>query len=872
MNFIKQAPIKYKLILMIMLTTISALLIAGIAFVIIDQNTVRKTMTERLETLSKVIADRSTAAIIFGDQESALQMVSALKQDTSVLAACTYTLPHELFAFYKRSEAITCPEKIQQHGVVFEGNYLLLTQSIFLKQKSIGTLHIIASLNEIKERFLWFSLIALIIILITSIVAFYLSRKLQDYITKPLLKLKDTTEYISNNADYSQQLQRGEDDEIGALYRSFSKMIEHIRTRELARDVAEKALRDNEHNLAITLDSIGDAVIATDATGNVTRMNKVAEQLTGWLLKEALGKNLKNVFPILNADSRQPIANPIEKVMSTGEIVYLSNHTTLISKDGTEYQIADSAAPIRDKNGNILGMVLAFNDVTEQYQLREAASKSKRDLQAIMDHSPAVIYVKDTEGRYTFANQQFEKLFHIQREDLIGKTDHDILPLDTANEVQRNDKAVLAVGRSLELEEIVPHDDGPHTYVSIKFPLINEKGNIYSICGISTDITERKQQEVQLRRSQKMDALGKLTGGIAHDYNNMLGVILGYSELLENQLTDQPKLADYVSQILHASKRGAELTKKLLAFTRHKSTQSDIFDINTLLLNEKHLLEKTLTVRIKLVLGLMDNLWPVRLDSGDLEDAVINMSINAMHAIKGNGQLTIQTSNEVINKMDAQRLNLIQGDYVLLSITDTGYGMNEETKGKIFDPFFSTKGEKGTGLGLSQVYGFVERSNGAIKVYSEPGNGTKLVLYFPRCFENIFETSSRNENISNVLNGTETILVADDEPALLNLTSEILEGKGYHVICVENGKQALDILATEPVDLLLSDIIMPEMDGYHLAAIVQKKYPNMKIQLASGFADSYHADIVDDKLKHQLIHKPYTSLTLLKRIRELLDG
>jgi len=341
MSFIGPVSIKYKLILMIMLTTITALMISGIGFVIIDQNTTKKTMVERLNTLSRVIADRSTAAITFNDPLAATQMVSALKLETSVLAACTYTSSDELFAFYNSSETIHCPDEIQQEGVLFDENQLYLTRTILLNDKNIGTLHIIASLKEIKLRLQWFSLIAITLIIFTSIAAFYLSNLLQKNITNRLIKLSDTTEYISNNADYSQQLPYDTEDEIGALYRSFSKMIEQIHSREVARDVAEKSLRANEYNLSITLDSIGDAVIATDAAGNVTRMNAVAEQLTGWTIAEAKGRDVKNIFSIYDAHSRERIPNPVEKVLATGEIVYLSNHTTLTSKEGAEYHIAE---------------------------------------------------------------------------------------------------------------------------------------------------------------------------------------------------------------------------------------------------------------------------------------------------------------------------------------------------------------------------------------------------------------------------------------------------------------------------------------------------------------------------------------------------
>lgn len=399
----------------------------------------------------------------------------------------------------------------------------------------------------------------------------------------------------------------------------------------------------------------------------------------------------------------------------------------------------------------------------------------------------------------------------------------------------------------------------------------DDKGNAIKNYSTLQDITERIRQEEQLRRSQKMDALGKLTGGIAHDYNNMLAVITGYSELLEDELSEQPILANYAHEILHAGQRGAKLTKKLLAFSRKKSAVSESLDINTLLQDERHMLEKTLTARIELVFDLYDDLWSVWVDNGDLEDAIINISINAMHAIDGSGRLTIRTHNEKIGELDAQALDLVAGDYVTLSIADTGCGMDEATQEKIFDPFYSTKGDKGTGLGLSQVYGFVERSNGAIRVHSEPGHGSQFTLYFPRLQKSSSDDNEEQNNKAVDLSGKETILIVDDEAALLNLSCEILKQKGYKVICAENAPQALKILENESIDLLLSDLIMPEMDGYQLAAIVQEKYPEVKIQLASGFANDLNVDMIDDDLHQNLIYKPYQSQTLLRRIRELLD-
>ena len=269
----------------------------------------------------------------------------------------------------------------------------------------------------------------------------------------------------------------------------------------------------------------------------------------------------------------------------------------------------------------------------------------------------------------------------------------------------------------------------------IKIVSKNKYGEPSRIIGTHTDIAEEVQLEEQLRQSQKMDALGMLTGGVTHDYNNLLDVIIGYSELLKCSLADQPKLAKYVENILRASNQGTLLTNKLLSFTREKPAKLCKLNINNILQDQEDILKKVLTAQVELSIELADELWPVCLDSADLESAILNMSINAMHAMASmdsEGKLSIRTCNHPLNVHDARGLGVEPGDYVQLSLTDTGGGIAKINREKIFDPFFSTKKEKGTGLGLSQVYGFVTRASGAISVHSELGYGTKFSLYFPR--------------------------------------------------------------------------------------------------------------------------------------------
>ncbi|VAW68951.1 diguanylate cyclase/phosphodiesterase (GGDEF & EAL domains) with PAS/PAC sensor(s) [hydrothermal vent metagenome] len=894
-QLIQHLQIRHKLIIIIMSTVIFTLLLVGSALVISERYSARESMLNQLMTVSSIIGDRSTAALSFDDQRVALEVLSALDHESSVVLACIYDDTQSLFASHARHNTpapslldeqqsnsaplsentlTTCPAKPLVDSHRFRGDNFELFQTIRLEGEAIGTVYIRATLNELNKRVIQFILLVISMTFSAGLVAWFLASKQQAIISKPILDLATFARRISIEADYTARLPLGANDEIGTLNRSFNDMLEQIHQRQLARDIAELALSEREQDLRVTLNSIGDAVIVTDINGKITRMNPVAEHLTGWSFEQAQKHSLKTVFPIIDATTRKPIDNPVEKVIRSGETVFLSNHTTLVAKDGSELQIADSAAPIRNTDNKILGLILVFNDVTEQYHLREAAAKSERDLQAIMSNSPAAIYVIDNKGYFSFINQQFENFFHVRRKEVAGRTLSDIFPQDIAQILHKNNTHVLSTNQPMETEEVLIQAGALHTYASIKFPLFNEDNKAYAVCSISTDITEKRQQEEQLRRSQKMDALGKLTGGIAHDYNNLLGIIMGYAELLNDQLTDNPLLSKYTLDITRAAKRGSALTQKLLAFTRHKSADANQTNINALLKEQQFMLEKTLTARITLVLDLEPALWPVRIDSGDLEDAIINLSINASHAIDGNGQLTLRTHNEQLDKLDAQTQQLPPGDYILLSVTDTGRGMDENTREKIFDPFFSTKGEQGTGLGLSQVYGFVKRSKGEIKVYSEPGQGSRFALYFPRSkqTDTPVQVTDRVDKKRNLL-GHETLLVVDDEPDLVELASNILSTHGYQVHSAISAKQALSILEKTHIDLMISDVIMPVMDGYQLAALVQKKYPHIRIQMASGFADDRHniTANISNALHQNLLYKPYTSTTLLVHVRDLLD-
>lgn len=585
------------------------------------------------------------------------------------------------------------------------------------------------------------------------------------------------------------------------------------------------------------------------------------------------------------------ISNGVKTFLVAGFILFLfqqlvTRHLVAIASFIKDHDIRKDVKPLRldrkehspDKFDELDYVVAELNEM--RLDLKDSFSsiiESETRFRQLAENIDEIFWLGalDWSDIY-YISPAFERIFGISAEELYKQPRvwlELVHPDDREQVIADIPKSIAEIGDIIEFKDYrIIKQSGETCWIRARaYPIFNTDGKLIRVAGIAEDITAEIIMHEQLRRSQKMDALGKLTGGIAHDYNNILGVILGYSELLEDITEKDSRSIEFIQQIRHAGERGAKLAKKLLAFARQKPSDVDVMDINLALLEQQNMLEKTLTARIKLVLKLSDNLWLTEIDSGDFEDAILNMSINSMHAIPTNGQITIQTRNVHLNEMDARLLNISEGDYIEVNHIDTGKGMDDATKERIFEPFFSTKDDLGTGLGLSQVYGFVERSGGAIKIYSEEGRGSHFKIYLPRYHGEQEDGYKVKEKSSLHLKGTETILLVDDEAALIQLTFLMLKGQGYHVLCAENGKQALDILEQESIDLMISDVIMPEIDGYQLANIVKEKYPGIKIQLVSGYSDGRHVSMRrDDALSEQLIHKPYRAEVLLKRIRELL--
>ena len=529
-------------------------------------------------------------------------------------------------------------------------------------------------------------------------------------------------------------------------------------------------------------------------------------------------------------------------------------------------------------------MIHAIRDsrirVTEQRDVLKVQDDKLRTLSMATEQSPTSILIFSAGNIIEYVNPQFEITSGYSAKDVIDKPIEDLF-----KESRFDISLVAAINQTLaagkrwigEVAAVTKRGENYFMRLSVS-PILLEDGSVtHNIC-VAEDMTEHKKNEDILRNSQKMDAVGQLTGGIAHDFNNLLGIIMGNLELLQLTLKDNPKALERIDSALAGATRGAQLTRKLLNFSRQDHKKQQLTQINLFVENLRELIAKSVTASIQVEIHLEEHLWPVEIDSGDLEDAILNLSLNARDAMPNGGVLVIETANKqvdgnFVNENPGSR----EGDFVVISVSDSGTGISEGVRKKIFDPFFSTKEfGKGSGLGLSMVYGFVQRSGGNIQISSEEGNGTAFHIYLPRAIDGQIEQIDDEKQVE-LPRGSETILVVDDEKGLATSTEKYLQQLGYKTLAAYSGKEALEIFSTtEGIDLIFSDVVMPEMDGFELAFTAAEQQSSIKILLTSGFT-SKHMELRSEykeahrKFAKQLLSKPYNLRELAIAVRRILD-
>lgn len=648
------------------------------------------------------------------------------------------------------------------------------------------------------------------------------------------------------------------------------------RTEELARTV--DALRQEVNvrgaqevdlrRLAAIVESSDDAIIAITLNGTVTDWNPGAERMLGYARSEMIGQPISRIIP---PDRLGEPNRSLQRLIAGDQV---DRHETVrVRKDGSQIHVSMTVSPLRDMQGKIVGDSAIFRDISARKTIEDALRRSEAGFRSLVHNAPYGILRTKPDGRIVQANPAMVRMLGYASEQ-------EMLSLNMAKDVYRRPEeraeATAWTGKQdavhgVDLEW--RRKDGSMFAVRCDTHVVmDSEGFLEFLETFVEDVTERREMELQLRQGQKMEAIGRLAGGIAHDFNNLLGVISGYAELVSEQIDPVGEVHNSVAQIRKAAERASALTRQLLAFSRQQVLETRILDLNLIVEDMVKMLPRLLGEDIELQAALDPGLGAVKADQGQIEQVLLNLAVNARDAMPGGGRLAIKTGRvRFDSEIAVKHPSMTPGNYVLLSVSDTGLGMDKLTQAHIFEPFFTTKERgRGTGLGLATLYGFVKQIGGYVWVESEPGVGSSFEIYLPVACE---ETPQNGPVVATTASGhgEGTVLLVEDEESLRTLTRNILEQGGYTVIEACNGMEAVEIAteATGPIHLLLTDMVMPGMNGRAVAEKVEKLHPGIRIAYMSGYTGFTTREAAS--LNGIIIAKPFTRNILLQKLSEALE-
>ena len=630
------------------------------------------------------------------------------------------------------------------------------------------------------------------------------------------------------------------------------------------RKETEARLRASEERLHSAFAHAAAGIFITDLQGRFLEVNRAFCDMLGREEAELLGASYQNVaYPDDLERDRRVLAQMIRQ-----EIPGFVGQERFIRKNGDLLCARVSVSLARDSSGAPTHVVCLIEDITEQLRAENDLQRSQQRYRSIVENTHEGICMCDVQQRVTYSNARLNTMLGYGRDACLDcsafhfENDQD----ESQKRFERRKKGI-----SESYETRLRHNNGSVLWASASSsPLQNDKGQFAGALCMFSDITERKKLESQLQHSQKIEAIGRLAGGIAHDFNNLLTVILGYSSILERKLSSQDPLTANVLEIRKAGERAAALTQKLLAFTRKQVQSARVFSVNDLIREAQAMLQRLIGEPIRLLAELDPDAGNIKADTGQMEQVLMNLAVNSRDAMPKGGQFLIETERQELDTDAAKVRGLQPGPYVVVSVTDTGCGMDDQTKSKIFEPFFTTKDPGiGTGLGLSTVLGIVNQSGGSISVYSELNVGTTFKIYLPLVDDPVSAAEPARRTAGSAHG--ETILLVEDDPRIRNLAASVLREHGYSVLESASAEDALANQAALPsVDLLLTDIVMSGMNGRELAEKVVASHPHMRVLYMSGYTENAvtQQGLLDPGLN--FLPKPFLPDDLLAKTAEVL--
>ncbi len=643
-----------------------------------------------------------------------------------------------------------------------------------------------------------------------------------------------------------------------------------------SRKLTELSLKDAGERLRSLFDNTAEGIFQSSADGSYVNVNPALARIYGYESPEAMMAELTDIrhqLYILPERRSQFVALLDRRDRVT------NFESQVRRRDGAIIWITENARAVRDERGKLLYYEGTVEEITDRKRAQDELARERNMLRTVIDAWPDIIYVKNLEGRYVLSNRAHTRnLGMTEPHEIVGRRPEDFFVASRASALSQEDDEIMRTGKPiLNREEVrISDNNDQRWFLCAKLPLYDAAGKITGLVAMRRDITEHKQTAEQLRQSQKMEAVGRLAGGIAHDFNNILTAILGYSEMIARNAVDDPVLKRDIEQIHAGGLRAAALTQQLLTFSRKQVTLPKPLNVNDVVRGMLQMLQRLIGENIRLEVRFTEAIDLVKADVHQLEQVIMNLVLNARDAVRDSGFILIETSQVHLDALSVQqKLDVVPGPHVRLSISDDGVGIPKSIQERIFEPFFTTKDQgKGTGLGLATSYGIIQQSGGYICVHSEEGVGSTFSVYLPAVTKEKKDAPVEPMD-QEMPGGKEVILVAEDDHAVRLLTSKLLARLGYQILEACDGEEALALFqksGAPRVDLLLTDVVMPNLGGKDLARQVRVLSPETRILFTSGYNEEQILlkGIANDQIA--FISKPFSTRGLALKIREVLDA
>ncbi len=899
---LRDVSIDKKLTLLVLTFSGMILLLACIVFIIYDYNNLRSEMVGKTCDLATIVGSNTLDELENEDAAAAQRELSWLKIETNIKAAVLYDDKDRAMAWFgldAKDPALFAP--IHENGEYFDDEYLTVYKPLTSNGKSEGLLYIRASLDDLNKQLIGqlnITIAFLVIGLISALLVAYLIRRL---VTRPIVELSSMARAISESQDYSIRAPKKNNDEIGLLVHSFNDMLsqiqerdsELIRAQKVVAEWAEKlneelsvrrrteeALREKETKYRTLFNMAEDAIFlmtgdkfidCNESTLRVFRCDR----------ERIIGQPPYKFSPEFQPDGRQSKEKALEKIKATLAGKPQSFEWTHCHCDGTPFDAEVSLNRMELEGEEFLLAIV--RDVTERNAAEKAIKNSADILRSTIESTADGILVVNDQGQTVYANKKFAQMWRIPQDLMDTHDDEKFLAfvLDQLQDPQLFIDKVHRLYKSHEIDIDTLYFKDERVFDRYSCPLIRD-GEIGGRVWSFRDVTEKVQSERQknqlkekLERARRMESLGILAGGVAHDLNNMLGPLVGYPELILRKLPEDSPVRQQIIRMGRSAKDAADVIQDLLSLARRGRYEMEPLDLNNVIRGylDSHAAAKMIenSPNIKLNVNLDDENCLILGSSVHLSKAIMNLIVNAFDALSEGGQVSITTNHEHLTHLRGGHDRISPGEYIVFSVKDNGPGIDKADLEKIFEPYYSKKkmGTSGSGLGLSVVYGIVKDHSGYYDVFSKPGDGAEFVLYFPITNREAI----RAEEIVDDFSGHEKLLVVDDSFEQREVATALLTTLGYDVSAVSGGRAALEYLKTNLVDLVLLDMIMEnDFDGLDTYREILKIHSSQKAVIVSGFSATDRVEKTLELGAGRYIKKPYTRQDIGRAVRETLDG